>query len=447
MANFIPFNREQAFLLPPDLKSWLPDDDLAHFVVAAVERVPLAAFEVPGRTGGKPQYHPRLMLALLIYCYANGTFSSRRIERATYRDIAVRFVAANLHPDHDTVATFRRSNKAAIEAAFLQVLVLARETGLLRLGTVSIDGTKIDANASKLRSVRYDRAQQLRAKLADDIAKLLAQAEAADTESYDPQSLPGDLARREALKAKLDAACARMEADAQAEADAARSLYEAKQAVYDSKAGRRGRPPKPPDDEPPPGRQSNLTDPDSSLMRRSDAHEFRQAYNAQAVVCADGTQLVLATKLVATTADAPSFATVILGMQDTVGLPTTVLADTGYASAAAVAALQANGIEPLVAIGRTQPHRPYDFRPQPAPKASRRITEPWRIAMKAKLESDDGRARYKMRKQTVEPVFGTIKSAIGFTRFRLRGLVNAATEWSLVTLAYNCRRIARMQAA
>ena len=447
MANFIPFNREQAFLLPPDLKSWLPDDDLAHFVVAAVERVPLAAFEVPGRTGGKPQYHPRLMLALLIYCYANGTFSSRRIERATYRDIAVRFVAANLHPDHDTVATFRRSNKAAIEAAFLQVLVLARETGLLRLGTVSIDGTKIDANASKLRSVRYDRAQQLRAKLADDIAKLLAQAEAADTESYDPQSLPGDLARREALKAKLDAACARMEADAQAEADAARSLYEAKQAVYDSKAGRRGRPPKPPDDEPPPGRQSNLTDPDSSLMRRSDAHEFRQAYNAQAVVCADGTQLVLATKLVATTADAPSFATVILGMQDTVGLPTTVLADTGYDSAAAVAALQANGIEPLVAIGRTQPHRPYDFRPQPAPKASRRITEPWRIAMKAKLESDDGRARYKMRKQTVEPVFGTIKSAIGFTRFRLRGLVNAATEWSLVTLAYNCRRIARMQAA
>jgi transposase len=447
MANFIPFNRGQAFLLPPDLKSWLPEDDLAHFVVAAVERVPLAAFEVPGRTGGKPQYHPRLMLALLVYCYANGIFSSRRIERATYRDIAVRFVAANLHPDHDTVAVFRRTNKAAIEAAFLHVLLLARETGLLRLGTVSIDGTKIDANASKLRSVRYDRAKQLRAKLADDIAALLAQAEAADAEIHDPQSLPEDLARREALRAKLDAACARMEADARAEADAARPAYEAKQAVYDSKTGRRGRPPRQPDDEPPPERQSNLTDPDSALMRRSDAHEFRQAYNAQAVVCADGTQLVLATKLVATTADAPSFATVILGMQDTIGLPKTVLADTGYASADAVAALQANAIEPLVAIGRTQPHRPYDFRPPPTPKTPRRITEPWRIAMKAKLESDDGRHRYKMRKQTVEPVFGIIKTAIGFTRFRLRGLANAATEWSLVTLAYNCRRMARMQAA
>lgn len=154
MSSFVPFNRDQAFLLPPDLKAWVPEDDLAHFVVAAVERVPLASFRVPDRPGGKRQYDPRLMLALLIYCYANGVFSSRRIERATHRDIAVRFVAANLHPDHDTIAEFRRSNKAAIEAAFLQVLLLARESGLLRLGTVSIDGTKLDANASKIRSVR-----------------------------------------------------------------------------------------------------------------------------------------------------------------------------------------------------------------------------------------------------------------------------------------------------
>jgi transposase len=205
MSNFVPFNREQAFLLPPDLKAWLPEDDLAHFVVAAVERVPLGAFAVPERTGGKPQYHPRLILALLIYSYANGIFSSRRIERATWRDIAVRFVAANLHPDHDTIAAFRRLNKAAFEAAFLQVLLLARESGLLRLGTVSIDGTKIDANASKIRSVRYDRAKQLRAKLAADIADLTARAETADAADHDPQALPAELARREALKAKLDA--------------------------------------------------------------------------------------------------------------------------------------------------------------------------------------------------------------------------------------------------
>ena len=447
MSSFVPFSRDQAFLLPPDLRSWVPQDDLAHFVVAAVERVPLGEFEVPTRTGGKPQYHPHLMLALLIHCYAQGVFSSRRIERATYRDVAVRFVAANLHPDHDTIATFRRTNKAAIEAAFVHVLLLAREAGLLRLGTVSIDGTKIDANASKIRSVRYDRAQALRETLAADIAALTAKAEAADAEDHDPQALPAELARRDALKAKLDAACARLEAQARAEADAARPAYEASRAAHDARTGRRGRAPKPPDDTPPPERQSNLTDPDSALMRRSDAHEYRQAYNAQAVVCADGAQLILATNLVATTADAPSFAATVLGMQATLGLPGTVLADTGFASGPAVAALQAHGIEPLVAIGRTQMQRPYDFRPPASPGKLRRITEPWRVAMKTRLDEDDARALYRKRKQTVEPVFGIIKSAMRFTRFHLRGIHNVAAEWTLVALAYNCRRINRMLAA
>ena len=447
MSNFVPFNREQAFLLPPDLKGWLPADDLAHFVVAAVERVPIGAFKVAARVGGRPQYHPRLMLALLIYCYANGIFSSRRIERATHRDLGVRFVAANLHPDHDTIAVFRSTNQTAIEAAFLQVLLLARETGLLRLGTVSIDGTKLDANASKIRSVRYDRANELRARLAADIAALTAQAEAADAADRDPQALPAELARREALQAKLDAACQRLEAGARADAEAARPAYETKKAAYDAKTGRRGRPPKPPDDAPPPERQSNLTDPDSALMRRSDAHEYRQAYNAQAVVCAEGTQLILATNLVATPADAPSFAATIRAMETTIGLPKTVLADTGFASGPAVADLQALGIEPLVAIGRTQPHRPYDFRPPPTPKPARRITEPWRLAMKAKLETDDGKTLYKRRKQTVEPVFGIIKRAMGFTHFHLRGLKNVAAEWTLIALAYNCRRLHRLRVA
>jgi transposase len=445
MATFVPFNRDQSFLLPPDLKEWLPEDDLAHFIVSAVERVPLDAFRVKAVASGKAQYHPRLMLGLLVYCYANGIFSSRRIERATFRDIGVRYVAANLHPDHDTIAAFRRSNRAAFEAAFLRVLLLAREAGLLRVGAVAIDGTKLDANASKIRSVRYDRAGELRAKLAADIAALTARAEAADMEdASDPQALPKEIARREALKAKLDAACARLEAEARAEADAARPAYEAKKAAFDAKRGRRGRPPKPPGDDPPPGRQSNLTDPDSALMRRSDAHEYRQAYNAQAVVCAEGSQLILATGVAATTADAPSFAATVLAMERTVGLPRTVLADTGFASAPAVAALEARGIDPLVAIGRTQPHRPYDFRPPPKPKKERRTAEPWRVAMKAKLETDDAKTLYAKRKQTVEPAFGIIKSAMGFVRFRLRGLHNVATEWALIALAYNCRRVHRL---
>jgi transposase len=448
MTQFIPFNRDQAFLLPPDAKDWLPEDDVAHFVVAAVERVPLGAFAVRPIPGGKAQYHPRLLLALLIYCYANGIFSSRRIERATHRDIGVRYVAANLHPDHDTIAAFRRANRAAFEAAFLQVLLLARESGLLRLGTVAIDGTKLDANASRIRSVRYDRAKQLRARLAADIAELTAKAEAADAESQpDPQALPAEIVRREALKAKLDAACARLEEQARAEAEAARAEYEAKRAAYDAKKDRRGRPPKPPEDDPPPTRQSNLTDPDSALMRRSDAHEYRQAYNAQAVVCAEGSQLILATNLTACPSDAPSFAATILGMERGIGLPATVLADTGFASAEAVATLEAKGIEPLVAIGRTQPHRPYDFRPPPDPKPPRRISEPWRLEMQAKLESEDAKARYALRKQTIEPVFGIIKSALGFTRFRLRGLANTAAEWTLIALAYNCRRLHRLRQA
>jgi hypothetical protein len=170
-------------------------------------------------------------------------------------------------------------------------------------------------------------------------------------------------------------------------------------------------------------------------MRRSDAHEYRQAYNAQAVVCAEGLQLVLATGVVATPADVPSFAATILGMERGIGLPQIVLADTGFASGSAVVALQAKGIEPLVAIGRTQPHRTYDFRPPPKPKTTRRITESWRLTMQAKLKSRDAKARYARRKQTVEPVFGIIKAALSFTRFHLRGLAKITNEWTLVALA------------
>jgi transposase len=373
MTTYMPFDRDQGFLLPPDLKDWLPEDDIAHFIVAAVERVRLGAFRTNRQSGGKPQYHPRLMLALLIYCYANGLFSSRRIERATYRDIGARFIAANTHPDHDTIAAFRRTNKAAFEAAFVDLLLLARETGVLKLGMVSIDGTKVDASASKVRSVRYDRAQALREKLAADIAELTAKAEAADAADEDPQALPKEIARRAALKEKLDAACARLEAEAKARAEAERPEYESKKAVYEARRGRRGRPPKPPDETPPPDRQSNLTDPDSALMRKTKHHEYRQANNAQAVVCAEGSQLILATNMATTPSDQPTFAATIMSMQTTIGLPKVVLADAGFASGAAVAELEARNIEPLVAIARTQPHRPYDFarrRPSQSPSGA-----------------------------------------------------------------------------
>ena len=220
MPKFLQRDRSQPFLLPPDMRDWLPEDDLAHFVVEAVERVPMGRFRVNERGTGSAQYHPRTMLALLIYCYANGIFGSRRIERATYRDIGVRYVAANCHPDHDTICTFRRNNFDAVTAAFLEVLLLAKELKLLRVGTVSVDGTKVDANANKRNSIRYDRAGELREQLRVEIKGLLDRAERDDADvGSEPQGLPEELKRRETLKAKLDKACAELERRAKARAD------------------------------------------------------------------------------------------------------------------------------------------------------------------------------------------------------------------------------------
>ena len=225
MSNFVDCDREQAFLLPPDLRDWVPEDDLAHFVIAAVERVDLGVFKVNHRGTGSAQYHPRMMLALLIYCYANGIFSSRRIERATHRDIGVRFVAANRHPDHDTIARFRRENFAAVSESFLQVLLLARELKLLRVGLVSVDGSRFAANASKHRSVTYERAGGLIGQLEGEIAALLRRAEAE------------------------------------------RGACEARLAAREKRRGRaKGKRPKPPAETPGASEQSNLSDPDSRLM-------------------------------------------------------------------------------------------------------------------------------------------------------------------------------------
>jgi transposase len=224
-------------LFSPDLRDWIPEDDLVHFVIEAVERVDMTAFKINHRGTGSAQYHPRMMLALLIYCYANGIFSSRRIERATYRDIGVRFVAAHRHPDHDTIASFRRDNEAAIAESSLQVLLLAKELKLLKLGVVSVDGSKVDADASKHRSVTYQRTGELVEQLRLEIADLMARAEMADDGGEaDPQALPKEFARRQALRDQLDAARRRLEVAAKARAEAERGACEAKLAARDKRA-------------------------------------------------------------------------------------------------------------------------------------------------------------------------------------------------------------------
>ena len=425
MTNFRSYDRSQRLLLPPDLNEWVADDDLAHFVIEAAERVDMHSFHVSRTGSGKAQYHPRMMLALLVYCYASGIFSSRKIEQATYRNVSVRFIAANTHPDHDTIAKFRRENAQAFQTAFAQILLLAKELNILKLGMVSIDGTKIDANASKIKSLRYDRIEVLREKLEEDIGELMARAEAADhTDRDDGLSLPDEIARRQNLKEKLDAAAKRL-----------------KQAAGKDHDG---------DDPPPPpkaDRQTNLTDPDSAIMRKSNAHEYRQAYNAQAIVDADGSQLVLATDVYSTTNDRHDLDGLVEQLCDRAGKPVTLLADAGYAGEQIVAALEARGIEPLIAVSRQQAERPYDFRPPKKPdKPPPKITAPWRVAMQEKLQTDEAKDKYRKRKQTVEPVFGIIKSVLGFTRFHLRGIENVKNEWKLIALAHNCKRLAKLTA-
>ena len=447
MSNFVDCDRDQAFLLPPDLRDWIPADDLAHFVIEAVERVALGAFKVNHRGTGSAQYHPRMMLALLIYCYANGIFSSRRIERATHRDIGVRFVAANRHPDHDTIARFRRENFAAVSESFLQVLLLAKE--LLRVGLVSVDGSKFKANASKHRSVTYERAGALIAQLEGEIAALLSRAEAADVAGEeDPQALPQEIARREALRDKLDAARRHLEAQAEARAAAEREAHEAKVAAREKRRGRaKGKHPKPPAETPAADAQSNLSDPDSRLMRKSKQHEYRQAYNAQAAVDAGGSQLIVSARVSQCASDRNDLVADIAAIPAVLGRPETVLADNGYANGAEVAALEASGIEVLVSTAAEGRRRTHDFRPVKALPAAKEPKADWLKAMAEKLTSEQGRALYKLRRQTVEPVFGVIKAVLGFAGFSLRGLDKVEGEWTLVALAYNCKRLHKLSLA
>lgn len=449
MSEFKEWNHKQAFLLPPDLCDWIPADDLVHFVLAAVERVEMKRFRVNTRGTGDSQYHPRMMLSLLIYCYANGIFSSRRIERATYRDIGVRYLTADTHPDHDTICKFRRENVSAVSESFIEVLLMAKELNLLRVGLVSVDGTKLDANASKVRSVRYDRAKELSLQLRIEVDELLKQAEISDRDNtVDPQSLPEEIARRDSLRAKLDKACKRMETQAKARAEKERLGYEKKLQVRQERKGRRkGGQPKAPDATPDPKAQSNLTDPDSRLMRKNKRCEYRQGYNAQAVVSAEGSQLILSAGVSQCASDRNELVRAITKIPDVVGQPDTVLADNGYANGAEVEKLANRGVETLVATGAGGKRRYYDFRPEQPEKLVKEPKAEWLVAMKKKMASEEARSKYRYRKQTVEPVFGIIKNVLKFTRFSLRGLEKVRGEWELVALSYNMKRLHKLKNA
>jgi transposase len=446
MANFRSIDRETGFLLPPSVDEWLPQKHLARFVVEVIDGLDLRAMSGSYRGSGSASYHPRMLLGILVYGYATGVFSSRKLERATYDSVAFRFIAANDHPDHDTIAAFRRRFLKEIEALFVQVLLLAREMGVLKMGTVALDGTKIHANASRHSALSYEHAGKIEEQLQAEVADLMAQAEAADTANVpDGMSIPDELARREERLRKIAEARAKIEARAreryareQAEHEAKLAARAAKTAATGKKPG--GKPPQPPTEGPLPSDQINLTDEESRIMPVAGGG-FEQCYNAQAAVAA-GSMLVVAVDVV----QAPNDKQQIEPMLDKIeSLPTelgeaeTLLADTGYFSAGNVEACEKAGIDPLIAMGRQPHHPPLQERfeaPPPAPENPTPVE-----AMAHRLKTPEGRDLYALRKQTPEPVFGIIKSVLGFRQFSLRGLEKVRGEWSLVTMAWNMKRM------
>lgn len=451
MVNFRPIDRATPFLLPPSVEDWLPKDHLARFVVDIVDQLDLSALTRQYRGTGSAAYHPTVMLGLLVYGYATGVYSSRRIEAATRDSIAFRYIAANEQPDHDSLCTFRRRFLKEIEVLFVQVLRIAKQMKLLKLGTIALDGTKVHANASRHSALSYGHAQKIEAQLEAEVKEMLARAEAADQEPLPKGlSIPKELARREARLAAIRQAKAQIETCA-AERDAREKAdFDAKMKAREEKTTRTGRkpggkPPAPPSPGVRPSDQINLTDADSRIMPAT-GKGFEQSYNAQAAVDTES-MLIVATGMAQVATDKQQVEPMLEALAELpeeLGRVKHLLADTGYFSAANVESCVAAKIEPLLAAGRDKHHPHWEDRfTEPPP-----LAEPASAVerMKHRLKTRKGRARYALRKQTVEPVFGIIKSVMRFRQFLLRGLETVRGEWSLVTMAWNIKRMAVMAA-
>jgi transposase len=446
MSNFRAIDRKTRYLLPPSLDEWMPEKHLARFIGEVIDELDLGRMSGAYRGTGSASYHPRILLSLLVYGYATGVFSSRKLERATYDSVAFRFLAGNQHPDHDTIANFRRRFLKEIEKLFVDVLKLAREMGVLKMGTIGLDGTKIHANASRHSALSYEHAGKIEAQLRGEVADLMAKAEAADAADVpDGMSIPDELARREERLRKIKEARATIEARAKqrharetAEHEAKMAAREAKIAATGKKPG--GKPPTPPVEGPLPSDQVNLTDEDSRIMPVAGGG-FEQCYNAQAAVAA-GSLLVVATDVVQAPNDKQQVEPMLEKIEALPGDLCEVehlLADTGYFSAGNVDACEKAGVEPVIAMGRQPHHPPLSERFAAAPTAPENPTPV--EAMAHRLKTPEGRALYALRKQTPEPVFGIIKSVLGFRQFSLRGLEKVRGEWSLVTMAWNLKRM------
>lgn len=445
MSGFIPVDRQTQYLLPPSVEEWLPENHLARFIVEVIEQLDLSALTRAYRGRGSAAHHPAVLLGLLIYGYATGVPSSRKIERATYDSVAFRYIAANTHPDHDTLATFRRRFGSQLEQLFVQVLVLAREMGMLKVGKISVDGTKVKANAGKHRALSWGHLVKIEKLLQDEVKQLLAIAESEDRKNVpDGMNVPREIARREERLAALGEAKRKLEARAHERDAIQQADYAGKVAGRQAqrKAGKkpRGKDPQPPASGPQDKDQINLTDEESRIMKVSGGG-FEQCYNGQCAVDA-GSMLVVAAGVTQACNDkqqiAPMLAT-LKSHEAALGMPQQLCADTGFFSAANVNACVEAGIEPLIAMGREAHY----------PGLLARFTEPAPLAedadalgrMAHRLKTGAGRADYALRKQTVEPVFGVIKHVMKFRQFLLRGVEKVRHEWNLVALAWNLKRM------
>jgi transposase len=451
MSNFRPINRDTPFLFPPSVDEWLPQRHLARFVVEVIDGLDLTALEKAYRGSGSASYHPAMLLGLLVYGYATKVFSSRAIERATYDSVAFRFIAGNEHPDHDTIAAFRKRFLAQIEALFIDVLRLARQMGMLKLGTLAIDGTKVHANASRHSALSYGHAKKIEKQLRKEVRQLLQLAERADEADIpDGMSIPQELERREARLAAIAEAKAKIEARAEERLQREQAEHQGKlaaRAEQEKLTGKKpgGRPPEPPTGGVSEQDQINLTDEDSRIMKVAGGG-FDQCYNAQAVV-ASGSMLVVANAVSQAGNDKQQLAPMLeklKALPGQLGRPRRILADNGYFSEANVERCETAKIEPLIALGRTRHHVSWKQRFAAAPKSPpASATALHRMAHR--LKTPAGRALYGLRKQTPEPVFGIIKSVMGYRQCLLRGLENVQGEWNLVTMSWNIKRMFALQ--
>ena len=450
MSRFRTIDRQTPYLLPPSIDDWLPEDHLARFIVEVVDSLDLQAIQGAYRGRGSAAYHPSLLLSLLIYAYATGVFSSRRIEQATYDSVAFRFIAADSHPDHDTLATFRRRFLDELADLFVQVLEVAQEMKLLKLGTISIDGTKIHANASRHSALSYGHIEKLESQLTEEVQQLFALAEQAD-QSQVPEgiNLPEEIQRREERLKAMAEAKEKIAARAAARFEREQAEYQSKMAQRAEKQKRTGkkipgRPPKAPEAGPKANDQINLVDEESRIMPVSGGG-YEQAYNAQAAVDVES-MLVIVPAVTQACNDKEQVEPMVKALEklpESLGRVSKGLADTGYYSAFNIEVLEQAGIDPFIAVKREKHHLP----------PLERFIEPEPLGISAspaekmahKLRTKAGRAIYALRKQTVEPVFGIIKSVLGFRQFSLRGLKGVTGEWSLVCMAWNLKRIAKLR--